>query len=307
MRIALIGAGWHSAAHHAPALRRVMREYPHLAECVVVCDLDMAKAERLRAACGFQASYASIEAQLAAERLDAIVAILPQRVMLPVTRQLRATGLPLLIEKPLGCDLAEARELAALCRSARVMVSLNRRFDPGLQRARAWIGEQTPLRALQGSMLRVNRDEGDFLYTTGIHLLDAMCYLGGPLALSAGGVVSAGGCARCGRLAGDGVVATFAILPTAGRMEERHRLTGDGWCVDLWTGTSHPWAVEAWRDGELALSAHAGPDEEECVRNGTYAETVAFLTAVAGGTPLPAPAPDDLLPVTELITALEAW
>jgi len=307
--IALLGCGWHSINHHAPALSRFCEEHPG-AISVTVCDLDESRArqcqERFRFA-GWTVSHASL---LEAE-FDAAVIVLPVPLLRETAEAWLGRKVPILLEKPLGNSYEEACRIADLVAGqGRVTVSLNRRFDPALNRALDWAAKQSPAQFLQGSMLRVNRTEEDFLWSTSIHLLDAMCYTaGGGLKIIPGtarAVHSAGGCGRAALVEGEsGLRGSVEILPACGRIEERIQVAGDGWHVKVWTGTSHPWRVEAYQAGQLALDEGAPPNEPEFVRNGTYRETCLFLDAVLGHRPVPRPWPEDALPGSALAQQLQ--
>jgi predicted dehydrogenase len=270
--------------------------------------MDEGKARGAAAEFGFARCYASIDRLFDAEEPDAVVSVTPIPATLAITRQLLRRGVPLLIEKPLGRDLHEAREIADMVGEAPVMVSMNRRFDPGLNRALLWAREQGPMRYARGAQLRPGRDEPDFVWGTGIHLIDALDYLAGPLRIvHAADVPGApGGCWRAATLEGPGgTVVSLEILPTAGRVEERFRLAGDEYCVDAWTHFAHPWRVEGYRNFEFVLEEQASPDIPVCVGNGTYGETEAFLSAVIDGRSLPGPNVGDALHSSELAARLQ--
>jgi len=307
INVALIGAGGHSVSCHAPALQLYAAEHPDEVRLAAVCDLDEGKARGAAAEFGFARCYASIDRLFNEEQPDAVVSVTPIAATLPVTRQLLTYGVPLLIEKPLGRDLAEAREIADMVGDAPVMISLNRRFDPGLNRALAWAREQGPIRYARGAQLRPGRDEPDFVWGTGIHLIDAANYLAGPLRIlhAAAMPEAPGGCWRAAMLAGPGVAVILEILPTVGRIEEHFRLAGDEFCIDVWTHFAHPWRVEGYRNFDCVLEEQASPDTPGCVNNGTYGETEAFLSAVLECRPLPGPSVRDALHSSELAAQMQ--
>ena len=190
------------------------------------------------------------------------------------------------------------------------MVSLNRRFDPGLRIALQWAARHGGIRTVHGSMLRVNRIEPEFVWSTGVHLLDLLCMIAGPLRAAETGRAVPGGQPGTWRLAGlnsaGGPAVSLEIMPSCGRMEERLRLAGNGFCVDVWTGTNHPWRVEAYREGKLELAEQAPADQPEHVRNGTHGETAAFLTALLEGSPLPSPGINEAMLGSELAWQLHS-
>ena len=309
LKIALLGCGWHSINHHAPALARFSEEHPDTIS-VTACDVDESRARACRKACRFSACSTSPSALLDV-RFDAVVAVLPAPLLRETAEAWLARGIPILLEKPLGGSYQEACQIAELSGArGQVTVSLNRRFDPGLDRAIDWAADLSPARFIHGSMLRVNRTEEDFLWSTSIHLLDAMCYVAGPLEITPDTtrtIDSPGGCGRASLLEGrNGLRGSVEILPACGRIEERIELSGTGWHVRVWTGTSHPWRVEAYQAGKLVLEESASADEPEFIRNGTYRETCLFLDAVLNNRPAPEPWPADALPGTALAHQLQA-
>ncbi|MHB0938795.1 MAG: Gfo/Idh/MocA family oxidoreductase [Armatimonadota bacterium] len=307
VNVALIGAGGHSLGCHAPALQSFAARHPEWVRLAAVCDLDDEKARKAAVAFGFARAYASIERMMGEERPDAVVSVTPIAATRAVTRELLPYGVPLLIEKPLGNSIAEAREIAAMVGGAPVMVSMNRRFDPGINRALAWAREQGPIRFARATQLRPGRDEADFVWGTGIHVIDALNYLAGPLRVAHAAAMpqAPGGCWRAATLEGPGAVVHLEILPTVGRIEEQFRLAGDEYCVDVWTHFAHPWRVEGYRNSELVLEEQASPETPGCVNNGTCGETEAFLTAVYEGRPLPGPGVRDALQSSELAAELQ--
>jgi len=307
LNVALIGAGSHCRQNHAPSLRHFVEEHPDAARLAAVCDRDEERAERAREEFGFTEAFTDIEAMFDSVAPDAVVAVVPIPAILPVTRQLLAYRVPLMIEKPLGQDMTEAHAIVESVAAAGVpvQVSFNRRHDPAVRLALEWVRDLSPIRAVHGAILRHNRTEARFQWGTASHLLDLMCYIAGPLRLAWGVAPPSRGGARLAAMTGDDeVVATAQILPCAGRMEEYVRIAGEDYCVDVWTGTPHPWRVDAYRERELQFSRRCPPDEPDYLRNGACDETAAFLANVCDGKPL-SPSPSDALPSTELADALE--
>ena len=98
---------------------------------------------------------------------------------------------------------------------------------------------------------------------------------------------------------------SIQIMPSCGRIEEHLRFAGEGYCVDVWTGTSHPWRVAGYLDGELVLDARAPAAQPPHVRGGSGAETEAFIQAVLNGAPLPGPSVPDALASAEVAARMD--
>lgn len=304
MNVALVGIGSHSSSNHAPSLK-ALADAGRI-RLAAVCDLDAEKAERAAARYGFDEWYTSIESLYDGAALDAVVVVMPISAVVPVGKQVIARGTPVCIEKPMGAEIAEARDLADFAKGHHtpVMVSLNRRFDPGVRVAVDWLAERSDIRALHGIMLRHNRRERDFIWGTGIHLVDLLASLAGPMVLSHAAAPTATG--RTGLLkSAHGIDVTLEIFPCAGRVEDRVRIVGDDCFVDLRTGPTRPWRVECWQANDVVFSAEAAHDAPVHVRNGTYDETRAFIDAVEQGRPM-RPSLADALASSEVAAALQA-
>ena len=220
LKIALLGCGWHSINHHAPALARFAEEHPNTIS-VMACDVDENRAKACSEICRFS-GYTTSPSSLLDERFHAAVVVLPVPLLKDTAQAWLARGIPILPKSRWGSSYEEACQIARLPGApGQVTVSLNRRFDPGLNRAMEWAAVLSPARFIHGSMLRVNRTEDDFLWSTSIHLLDAMCYAAGPLRSTPGSaqiIDSPGGCGRVSLLEGaDGLRRSVEILPPAGR------------------------------------------------------------------------------------------
>lgn len=136
VKIGFVGCGMMGQTVHLPNfLSNPACEVVALAEVREKVGRMVAERHRIRA------FYASYEAMLEQERLDAVVMIMgchdtPRHA----ARALRS-GLPLYIEKPMALDAAQARSLAdaAAASGAPLMVAYHKRYDPGVEKAKALI------------------------------------------------------------------------------------------------------------------------------------------------------------------------
>ena len=160
-----------------------------------------------------------------------------------------------------------------------------------------------PLRYIHGSMLRVARDEADFLWGTAIHLLDTLELLAGPLELlEAAGTGMPGG-QRCyaERMPSPSPRKSF---PPAGAWRSACALPGRVTASTFWTGTNHPWRVEAYAGSERVVSETAPAADPPFRCSGTYAETAAFLQAILDSRPLPGPNVAEAMAATKVVDQL---
>jgi predicted dehydrogenase len=292
LRVALIGCGAHSEHAHAGPLAHYVAQHPGDVSLAAACDLDIGRARRFCQQYGFARAYADLEEMLRTERPDAVVSVLPIAQIVEAGSLLLRRGIPCVLEKPPGGSLEEAYALADVARQTGTphMVSLNRRYSPYLNRALSWAREAGPLRCLRGQMFRQGRREEEFLWGTGVHIVDAMRHIGGD--------VAAFNVQRLERPAGsapwflisllfaDGCAGQIEILPTTGTVEERYTLFGEGFQARATTMGGGGEEVRCWKDGTLEVEEKANPDAPLFLRDGSYEETSAFLRCLLAGEPL---------------------
>ena len=292
IRIGVIGAGAHSSAHHGPALGRCREERPGAVELAAICDLDAERARKYADRFGFEKVYTDMETMLGEEDLDGVVAVTPLPLTEEIAGRVIQSGKPLVIEKPPGPTVEAARRLRDRAVESGVphMVSFNRRFNPALARARAWLAEEAAARRpclAIARMLRHDRREEGFAFGTGIHLVDAVLSLmGRPEKVeSHASPVSPGGTlffdARV-RFA-DGGAACLAFAPACGRKgveEESLEIIGEGYDVQVDIGRCR---IGIWDQGEQVLEWRAAEDAEDWEREGALDEMRAFIRYLEAG------------------------
>jgi predicted dehydrogenase len=301
LRIAAIGAGWHSRTSHLPALRRCVAESGDAFTLAALCEVDEELAAAAAAKFGFEEAFADIAKMLDEARPDAVVAVTPMALNVPCALDLIKRGIPALVEKPPGATVEEARSLARAAAEADtpVMVSMNRRFDPSLTAGVVWMGERPVY--VHGTMLRPNRTSPEFMTGTGIHAVDAVRALGGDVAAFDCRTMDVNGItwyAVSLEFEGGGAGA-LDVIPTAGVAEERYELFADRRRVVIRTGMKDRGDVTCWEGGELALRTDPADGEPVFVRDGTYAETCEFLESIRQAR-RPCPTPQDVLQSVEL-------
>lgn len=134
VRIGLVGAGW-VTQYHLPAWAKVDG-----AEVVAICDPDPVALKARADGFGIVGRYSSFQAMLEGEELDALDIATPRRFHAANVRMGAAAGLPMLCQKPLGVDLAEAEALVAeVGNRVPLMVHENWRFRPYYRELRGWL------------------------------------------------------------------------------------------------------------------------------------------------------------------------
>jgi predicted dehydrogenase len=206
------------------------------------------------------------------------------------------------MEKPPGATVSEAREIVDLVErtGARVMVSMNRRFDPALCAALDWAGDR-PVEYVRGAIVRVDRREPEFMYGTAMHTVDAMRGIAGDVRECEAEVRPVEGVPWYAiRFTFEsGALGLLEVLPTAGCTAETYELAGAGYRAFAATGEYGSGEVRCWENGRLVVEDEPAHGLPGYARNGAYDETVAFLSALREGR-APSPSPAEVLQSVEL-------
>ena len=173
--------------------------------------------------------YTDFRSMLDKETPDGCIAVTPVAITGQIASHVIRVGVPLLMEKPPGATLGEAQDIVSLTEKTdtRVMVSMNRRFDPALCAMCDWKGEH-PVEYVRGTILRHNRIEPKFMQVTALHALDAMRKIGGNVAdYSAAGRHVGGVWWYIIQLVFDnGTVGVLEVLSNSGSTAEYYELFG---------------------------------------------------------------------------------
>lgn len=121
-RIGLVGAGFISRVH-ADALRGI----PNTRISAII-DPATEAAAALARACDGAATFASVRDAVAARAIDCAHVLVPPELHAPVTGELLAAGLPVLLEKPLAASGADCTALIAQAREANLPLGVNQNF-----------------------------------------------------------------------------------------------------------------------------------------------------------------------------------
>jgi predicted dehydrogenase len=132
----IVGCGWVARDHLLPGLRAT----PGV-RLVAACDRDPAAAARLASAAG-PASDADreprvttdLDALLATPGLDAVYVATPNAAHRAVVEAVAERGVPVLCEKPLAADVADADAIVAACAGQLAATAFDQRFHPGHRR-----------------------------------------------------------------------------------------------------------------------------------------------------------------------------
>lgn len=190
LRAILVGCGamakgWIEALTTAPELQGRV-------DLVGLCDVDLAAADRMRAAFSLDGAQTGTDlpAMLAALKPDILLDVVIPAARHSVVTTGLAHGAHVLSEKPMAASLAEAEDLIAKARAARRIhaVTQNRRYVPGIRRIREAIasgtlGRLTELHAdfFVGAHFGGFREHMDhiLLVDMAIHTFDAARFMAG--------------------------------------------------------------------------------------------------------------------------------
>jgi predicted dehydrogenase len=308
IRIALVGCGEHSRSSHAAPLARYAAQHSGEIQLVAACDLDHEKAVEFCNSFGFQRAYTEMSQMLDAEKPDACVCIMPMGAIVEKGIELLERRLPCVIEKPLGTSLADIERLnrVALETQTPHMVSVNRRFMPYVNEARSWLKQVGPVRYMRATQVRSKRSEDDFIWSTGIHVLDALRYLAGEIESFSVDVIGSNDAAAWYLVSLEfesGATGQIEILPTSGMVEESYELFGEGFRARVTAGSGTQRTLEFWQDNVLVKESRADENEPEDLRNGAYQEVEEFVRSLRNGTP-PYPSIDKILPSARICFAI---
>ncbi|HEV8368298.1 MAG TPA: Gfo/Idh/MocA family oxidoreductase [Pyrinomonadaceae bacterium] len=309
IRIALAGCGEHSRASHAAPLARYASQHPGEIELVAACDLNVDKANEFCQSFGFVHPYTVLTEMLDAEKIDGCVCVMPMDRIVETGIQLLERQIPCVIEKPLGMSLAEAERLEQISLETKTphMVSVNRRFMPYLNRARSWIADAGSLRYVRACQVRHARDESDFIWSTAIHVLDALRYVAGEIKDFEVDIQYAAASSAVWYVIElhfeSGVTGLIEVLPTAGMLEESYEFFGQNFRTRITAGTGTQRSLECWQNGNLVIDEKARDDDPEDLRNGAYQEAEEFVTALKSGR-RPGPEVKDILPSARICFAI---
>jgi predicted dehydrogenase len=308
IRIAIAGCGEHSRSSHATPLARYASLHPDEIQLVGACDLDARKADEFCRSFGFLRPYTDLNLMLDDEKPDACVCIMPIDQIVEKGINLLQRRIPCVIEKPLGTSLAEIEKLAQVARDTQTphMVSVNRRFMPYLNDARSWFQEVGPLRYVRATQVRHARDEEDFIWSTAIHVLDALRYVVGEIKSFQVEKIRCEGIAIWYLISLEfdgGSMGQIEILPTSGMVEESYEFFGEGFRARITAGAGTQRTLELWHNDELVRAATSDNSEPEDLRNGSYQEVEEFIGSLSKGN-RPYPPIDEILPSARICFAI---
>lgn len=134
LQVGVIGTGLIATLKHLPAWQRAR----DLAAVSAICEADPNRARDVAAKFGIPATYTSATEMLAKHRLDLVDICTPPRTHAPLAIEALASGVHVLLEKPMATSLGECDQIIAAAKKAGRHVSLAHSdlFYPSFLKAR---------------------------------------------------------------------------------------------------------------------------------------------------------------------------
>lgn len=207
VRIGLLGCGSISQFAHLPALVKA----DHI-ELVAICEGSEDLLNTIGIRYGVRRLFTDYDRFLTETDIDAVILAVADRLHVPLAMQALDAGKHVLVEKPLGIDVEECEKLVKAVEKAGKVVQVGsmKRHDPGIEYAQRFITEKMGQRLsvnawycdtyyryqLQHTLLpplveaekpvhpqavEKENKERYYLMTHGIHVIDTIQYLGGPI------------------------------------------------------------------------------------------------------------------------------
>lgn len=228
IRIAVIGTGDWSRHFHLPALKALAHEFP--VEIAGVWNQNGETAQLAARHFDIGRVYRSLDEAADDARADCFAVIVNSAAVKEIVARLLPRGLPILTEKPPGRTSAEARWLADAVRAPNV-VAFNRRYMPINRRFKEMADVLPGAYFAECHFYRNDRPHERFVTETGIHGINFMEYLFGPVrslrtethAAPDGGMSWIASAVFAG-----GVRGVLKFFPCCGSSVERYEVHGPG-------------------------------------------------------------------------------
>lgn len=182
IRLAFIGTGGWAQRYHLPSLDYIRHQKATGRELQLrgIYGLDHDEALTLGQKYGFDRVYASLDELIRDKDVDVVAMAITPSAVHDVLIQVLGKNVPIFTEKPPGADFHQAQELAQLVRVINV-VGFNRRYNSLNNAFKEHLSKLSGITSVRGAMYRINRTEDHFILHTGIHLVNLMEYLFGPI------------------------------------------------------------------------------------------------------------------------------
>lgn len=176
--LAVIGVGEWARSYHLPALKHLESRVPLRIGGI----WNRTQERAVAAAKEFEIDrvYGSLEEAIGDDSLDCFAVLVNPGVIPEIVQKLQVRELPILCEKSPGHTFQEAAQLADTVAVPNV-VAFNRRYMPINQRYKSIVDEMEEIYFVECHFYRYERLYPDFVILTGVHGINCMEFLFGPI------------------------------------------------------------------------------------------------------------------------------
>jgi predicted dehydrogenase len=288
IRVAVVGAGEWSRQYHLPSLKALASEIP--LEIAGIWNQNAETAELAARQFGIGRVYPTLEALAQDEHLDCFVVIVNSSATAEIVHRLAARQLPIFTEKPPGKSYQEALLLAEQVQVPNV-VAFNRRYMPINRRFKQLADGIGDAFFAECHFYRNERHYDHFIVETGIHGINFMEYLCGPISRidtdtarlpdSASNIWISAVTFASGRRG------LFKFFPCCGSSVERYEVHGRHSSIYLHCPQSytsdHPGKIDIHENGKLVTTLYDEDGGSPLHTAGILEEYRDFFRAVGDG------------------------
>lgn len=178
LNLALIGAGEWAVDYHLPTI--YSDDLKNKLNLCGIWNRTRSKAERAARKWGIPQIYTSLNELMQDSNIDAVSVVVNRQAVGRILRMISERNLPLLCEKPPGKNYQEARKLSTVV-NPRSVVAFNRRYSPLNQKFKSLVDKLESIQFVECHFLRRHRDDQKFVSETGVHGINYLEYLLGPI------------------------------------------------------------------------------------------------------------------------------
>ena len=178
VNLALIGAGPWAVEYHLPTLHS--KALKHKLNLCGIWNRTRSKSERAAKIWGIPHIYSGLDEILQDSDIDVLSVVVNNRAVGQILRRLSRRNFPILCEKPPGKNSQEARRLATLV-NPKSIVAFNRRYSPLNQKFKSLVDQLESIQFVECHFQRRHRDDHKFVTETGVHGINFLEYLLGPI------------------------------------------------------------------------------------------------------------------------------
>jgi predicted dehydrogenase len=288
LRAAIIGAGEWAQQYHFPALALLASERAvHISG---VWNRTAETAEQVARQFSIDRVYRSLDEVLNDQHIDCFVVLVNSNVLAETVWRLLVRDLPIFTEKPPGGTYREALALSE-CVTVPNLVAFNRRYMPINRRFKVFADAIEGVYFAECHFYRNERLYDHFVRETGVHGINYMEYLCGPireLHTETGRIARNGSQFWISSVTFEsGTRGVFKFFPCCGSSIERYEVHGQETSIYLHCPQSytsdHPGRIEVHKNGRVDSIIYDAEEEGDLLSMGIVDEYREFFAAVLHG------------------------